>query len=129
MMVVSPCPLENATAFEAPMAPTGHLGSTAGDARPFGFRRARFLVASLRPLWLATALLAGLALSGAIAQPPVVQMRGLAPGELRFDGFALDRRQELRITAVGAGPASDDNWFTRTFGSYNISFNQKKHLP
>ena len=111
------------------MAPTGHLGSTAGDAPPFGFRRAPSVFALLRPLWLATALLPGLALSGAIAQAPVVQMRGLAPGELRSDGFALDRRQELRITAVGAGPASDDNWFTRTFGSYNISFDRKEPLP
>ena len=76
----------------------------------------------LRSIVTAIALVAGLALSGAIAQAPVIDMRDLRPGDLRSDAFVLDRREELRVEAVGAAPGSESgNWLTRNLSGPNAS--------
>ncbi len=85
----------------------------------------RTLIALLKPLGIAVALLAGLALSGAIAQTtPLIEMRDLGSRELRTEGIALSRAQDVRINAIGA-EASESNgtvgWIKGTLRTYNIT--------
>ena len=88
----------------------------------------RPLPAILKQAALTAALLGGLALSGAIAQAPIVEMKDLAPGDVRREGLVLDARQELRLHVVGAAPSSveNGNWFTRAFGVSNTSFTDEE---
>ena len=89
---------------------------------------ARTLPAILKQAALTAALLGGLALSGAIAQTTVVEMKDLSPGDVRREGLVLEARQELRLRAVGAASSSTEegNWFTRAFGISNASFNDSE---
>ena len=78
----------------------------------------------VRQLATAGALLAGLGVSGAIAQSPVIEMKDFSPGDLRTEGLILDVRRDVRVRAVGAAPSIDEgNWFSRTFGVANNSSN------
>ena len=80
------------------------------------------LRAFLRIIATSVALLGALAVSGALAQSPVVEMANLGAAELRTDGFVLDAAQDVHIYAVGAVPGPDEgNWFTRTFGLQDVS--------
>jgi hypothetical protein len=59
------------------------------------------MTASIPPRTALALLL--MAAPAALAQPAVlVEMRGFEPQELRVEGFALDRAQDVRVEAVGA---------------------------
>jgi len=65
-----------------------------------------------------TAGLLGLTLlpgSGAKAQATLATIGHVAPGELRTDGFMLDRDAVIRIDATGAEPQDGLSWIERTF--------------
>jgi hypothetical protein len=88
-------------------------------------RRIRSALAKLGPLVLGAGLLTALALSGALAQFPVVEMRDLAPGRLRTDAFELPTARTIRIDAIGAAPTSGEGstaaWLQRTLKTNGIT--------
>jgi len=92
---------------------------------------ARTLPAILKQAALTAALLGGLALSGAIAQSPVVDFKDLSPRDLRREAIVLDGRQSLRIDVVGAAAANseDGNWLTRAIGISNASQGSAERTP
>jgi hypothetical protein len=100
------------------------LPGVASVSVPAGHARAFLTI--LRQLAITAALLGGLALSGALAQAPVVDMSGLAVGDIRSEVFVLDAPQVVQIHAVGAAPGPQEgNWFTRTFGLQDVSFDRE----
>jgi len=77
---------------------------------------------NLLRLGTTSALLTGLALSGAPAQSStLIRMEGLTPGELRTEAFVLDRSQTVRIEAVGAEHGDGKGLVRRTLEKYDLA--------
>jgi hypothetical protein len=78
-------------------------------------------VALLKQLIIATGLLAGLAVSGAIAQSStLIRMKDLAPGEMRVEGFTLDESARLQIEAVGAEAGDGKSLIRRALVNFDL---------